>query len=89
MKSQKNDTEKTLAIVLFRLAEIEKKINSKSEVEGEYLTPKEVCKILKIGRSKFYSWVADGYITPFKPDPKGRKTYVHRTEISKMFPEKF
>lgn len=65
----------------------ERKVKIKAQPIGEYLTPKEVCVILKIGRSKFYSWVSDGYLNPIKPDPKGRKTYILRSEISAMFPK--
>ena len=67
--------------------EDERKVKIKAQPIGEYLTPKEVCEILKIGRSKFYSWVSDGYLNPIKPDPKGRKTYILRSEISAMFPK--
>jgi excisionase family DNA binding protein len=82
--------ENILKNILLRLAQIENQVNvKKSDLMGEYLTPKEVCEILRIGRTKFYSWVADGYLTPIKPDPKGRKTYIRKSEISLKFPREF
>jgi excisionase family DNA binding protein len=84
MPSQDNILEN----ILLRLAQVESRVNvKKSDLSGEYLTPKEVCEILRIGRTKFYSWVADGYLHPMKPDPKGRKSYILKSEISAMFPK--
>ena len=91
MENDKNNrveiSDEVLRSIFSRLSQVESKVNIKSQPIGEYLTPKEVCEILKIGRSKFYSWVSDGYLNPIKPDPKGRKTYILRSEISAMFPK--
>jgi excisionase family DNA binding protein len=79
-----------LGIILSRLDKIEKQFAVRTSAPvGEYLTPKEVCETLKISKNKFYSWVEQGYLHPIKPDPKGRKVYVHRAEIVGMFPKEF
>ena len=79
-----------LGIILSRLDKMEKHFATRASAPiGEYLTPKEVCETLKISKNKFYSWVEQGYLHPIKPDPKGRKVYVHRAEIVAMFPKEF
>ena len=79
-----------LGIIMSRLDKIETTIKSRSTAPvGEYLTPKECCEVLKISKNKFYSWVEQGYLNPIKPDPNGRKTYIMRSEIAKMFPSDF
>jgi excisionase family DNA binding protein len=76
--------------VLASLAEIKKQLpNTASIPVGEYLTPTEVCAILKVSKGKFYQLVADGVLTTIKPDPKGRKTYVLRSQVENLFPKDF
>ena len=55
----------------------------------EYFTPNEVCKKIKISRGKFYQLVRDGFLTPFKLNPKGRKTLVSRSQLQNLFPKEF
>lgn len=62
--------------VLANLAEINKRLKFKSPPQGDYLTPNEVCEIIKISKGKFYQLVKDGILNTIKPDPKGRKTLV-------------
>lgn len=76
--------------VLASLAEINKQLKSRTSMPtGEYLTPNEVCEIVKISKGKFYQFVKDGIIRTIKPDPNGRKTYVLRSEIESLFPKDF
>ena len=76
--------------VLKNLLEINKKLNSKNAVQdGDYLTPTEVCDIIKISKGKFYQLVKDGYLTTIKLDPKGRKTLVLRSQVENLFPKNF
>lgn len=79
-----------LGIILSRLDKIESKLKVRTTAPvGDYLTPRECCEVLKISKNKFYSWVSQGFLTPIKPDPTGRKIYVMRAEIAKMFPADF
>jgi excisionase family DNA binding protein len=78
--------------VLASLARIERQLpNANANIipTGEYLTPVEVCSILKISKGKFYQLVSDEVLTTIKPDPKGRKTYVLRSQVENLFPKDF
>ena len=76
--------------VLSNLAEINKYLKLINPTpQGDYLTPNEVCAILKVSKGKFYQFVTDGVLTTIKPDPKGRKTYVLRTQVENLFPKDF
>ena len=76
--------------VLSSLAEIKRQLPRKSVIPtGDYLTPNEVCSILKISKGKFYQLVSDKVLTTIKPDPKGRKTYVMRSQVENLFPKDF
>ena len=76
--------------VLASLAEIKRQLPNTSAIPiGDYLTPTEVCFILKISKGKFYQFVNDGVLTTIKPDPKGRKTYVLRSQVEDLFPKDF
>ena len=76
--------------VLASLAEIKRHLpNTTAIPTGDYLTPTEVCSILKISKGKFYQFVNDGVLTTIKPDPKGRKTYVLRSQVENLFPKDF
>lgn len=76
--------------VLASLAEIKRQLPNISTIPtGNYLTPIEVCSILKISKGKFYQLVSDGVLTTIKPDPKGRKTYVLRSQVENLFPKDF
>ena len=76
--------------VLASLAEIKNRLPKTTAIPtGEYLTPLEVCIILKISKGKFYQFVDDGVLNTIKPDPKGRKTYVLRSQVENLFPKDF
>jgi len=50
--------------------------------ENELLTPQEVMKILKIGRSTFDRYIADGTLIPVKVNQKKyTKRYIKRSDI--------
>lgn len=76
--------------VLASLAEIKRRLSIYTATPtGDYLTPTEVCSILKISKGKFYQFVDDGVLNTIKPDPKGRKTYVLRSQVENLFPKDF
>ena len=76
--------------VLASLADIKRQLPQATAIPtGDYLTPMEVCHILKVSKGKFYQMVADGIFTTIKPDPKGRKTYVLRSQVENLFPKDF
>jgi excisionase family DNA binding protein len=76
--------------VLASLAEIKRQLPKSTAIPtGDYLTPTEVCSILKISKGKFYQFINDGVLTTIKPDPKGRKTYVLRSQVENLFPKDF
>ena len=76
--------------VFATLVKIERRLPSTTDIPtGDYLTPVEVCSILKISKGKFYQLVADEVLTTIKPDPKGRKTYVLRSQVENLFPKDF
>ena len=53
--------------------------------EKELLTPKEVCEMLKIGRTTFQRYVANGELEPIKVSRKKySKIYVRRSDIENM-----
>jgi excisionase family DNA binding protein len=76
--------------VLKNLLEINRKLKFKNSTpQSDYLTPTEVCDIIKISKGKFYQMVRDGVLTTIKPDPKGRKTLVLRSQVESLFPKDF
>ena len=63
-------------------------LNTKAQTKtDEYLTPLEVCNILKISRNKFESMKQNGFLKTYKPDPDGRKVYCLLSEIQQLFPK--
>lgn len=93
MKNEVSDFQPNSAFeryVLANLAEINKKLKFKNRIsQGDYLTPNEVCEVIKISRGKFYQLVKDGFLTTIKLDPKGRKTLVLRSQVENLFPKNF
>ena len=76
--------------VLANLEKINRRLKFEHSMpQGDYLTPNEVCQIIKISKGKFYQWVRDGILSTIKPDPKGRKTYVLRSQVENLFPKDF
>ena len=53
--------------------------------EKELLTPNEVCEMLKIGRTTFQRYVANGVLEPVKVNrQKYTKTYIRRSDIETL-----
>lgn len=90
MKPNSSNQAEINAFLMAQIAVIQKQIRGKTEQPtGEYLLPSEVCDILKIGKNKFYSLVHQGFLKTIKPDPKGRKTYVLRSQVESLFAKDF
>ena len=67
-----------------------KKLAMEREVEAEkksveYLTPDEVCKLLKTTRSSLTRWQKSGYLVPSKA---GGKCFYSRARINALLNEK-
>lgn len=74
-----NETKKMISTLCDRVAKLTNK------EESELLTPKEVCEMLKIGRTTFQRYVANGILTPVKVNGKKySKTYARRSEIEHL-----
>jgi hypothetical protein len=58
-------------------------------ITKDLLTPKEAWEALKIGRTRFYTLVNQGYISLVKFEYSGRKTFVRRSQLSQLFPKDF
>ena len=90
MKPNSSNQAEINAFLMAQIAVIQKQIRGKTEQPtGEYLLPSEVCDILKIGKNKFHSLVNQGFLTKIKPDPKGRKVYVLRSQVESLFSKDF
>ncbi|MFA6590478.1 MAG: helix-turn-helix domain-containing protein [Bacteroidales bacterium] len=58
------------------------------EKGNELLTPKEVCEMLKIGRTTYQRYIVNGTLTPIRINKeKYSKVYVKRAEIEAMINE--
>jgi len=56
--------------------------------EKELLTPKEVCEMLKIGRTTYQRYILNGTLEPVKVNrTKYSKVYVKRSEIETLIRE--
>jgi excisionase family DNA binding protein len=56
--------------------------------EKELLTPKEVCEMLKIGRTTYQRYIASGTLEPVKVNRKKySKVYVRRSDIESLIKE--
>lgn len=56
--------------------------------EKELLTPKEVCEMLKIGRTTYQRYIANGTLEPVKVNRKKySKVYVRRSDIEALIKE--
>lgn len=77
-----NETKALLKTISEKLARIT------DQEEKELLTPKEVCERLKIGRSTFQRYIANGELEPIKVSRKKySKIYVRRAEIEQKLNE--
>lgn len=53
--------------------------------EKELLTPKEVCEMLKIGRTTFQRYLANGDLEPVRINKKKySRIYIRRTDITRL-----
>ncbi len=65
------------------LCEAVTKLTAKEE--KELLTPKEVCEMLKIGRTTYQRYITNGTLEPVKVNrTKYSKVYVKRSEIEAL-----
>ena len=56
--------------------------------EKELLTPKEVCEMLKIGRTTYQRYITSGTLEPVKVNQKKySKVYVRRSDIESLIRE--
>lgn len=56
--------------------------------EKELLTPKEVCEILKIGRTTYQRYITNGTLEPVRVNrAKYSKVYVRRADLEKLINE--
>ncbi|WP_455639337.1 helix-turn-helix domain-containing protein [Parabacteroides sp.] len=53
----------------------------------ELLTPKEVCKILKIGRSTYQRYVDAGVLEQIQIGKNNSRAYVKRLELERLIDE--
>ncbi len=58
---------------------------TKTARPDEWLKPKDVQRLFKIGHSKFYQFVRDGAFPVSKPDPKGRAVFIRRSDVEHFF----
>jgi len=65
------------------LYELVSKLTDKEK--KELLTPKEVCEMLKIGRTTYQRYVGNGTLEPVKVNRKKySKIYVRRSDIENL-----
>ena len=73
--------------LLLEIKEEVRILHSKMATE-ELLTPTEVCKMLKIGRSTYTRYVADGVFEQVRLKSKNNsRVYIKRSEIDKLIEE--
>ena len=72
-----------------KINDLTKAVQSLTNREGnELLTPKEVCEMLKIGRTTYQRYILNGTLTPIRFNKeKYSKVYVRRAEIEEMINE--
>lgn len=58
-------------------------------ITGDLVTPKQAWELLKIGKTRFYTLVEQGYITLIRFDYSGRKTFVSLSQLTELFPKDF
>lgn len=56
-------------------------------ITGDLVTPKQAWELIKIGKTRFYTLVEQGYITLLRFDYSGRKTFVRRSQLAQLFPK--
>lgn len=71
------------------LADIQEKVTKLlKEKEKELLTPGEVCKMLKIGRSTYQRYIHTNVFEQIQPKKgSNNKVYVKRSEIERLIDE--
>lgn len=69
------------------LLDIRNKVSALADAtQKELLTPSEVCRELKIGRTTYQRYVAGGVILQIRP-ATGGKVYVERSELTRLIAE--
>ena len=58
-------------------------------ITKDLLTPREAWEALRIGRTRFYTLVNQGFVNLVRFEYSGRKTFVQRSELSLLFPKDF
>ena len=84
-----NITQCMLAIPIEEWYELKKQVaelRENADKTSEYLTPKEVCELLKIGRATFERHKASGLIRVYSMKEAKRK-YCKRNEILQLLEE--
>jgi len=61
--------------------------NSKIISTDEWLKPKDVQRLFKIGHNKYYQFVKDGAFPVSKPDPNGRAVFIRKGDVDRFFEE--
>jgi hypothetical protein len=65
------------------IKQIAESVKTLAEKQSEYLTPKEVCEMLKIGRNTYERFWRNGIITPCNIAGTKRR-YVRRVEVQRL-----
>jgi len=65
------------------IKQIAESVKTFAEKQSEYLTPKEVCEMLKIGRNTYERFWRNGILNPCKIAGTKRR-YVRRVEVQKL-----
>ena len=65
------------------IKQIAESVKTFAEKQSEYLTPKEVCEMLKIGRNTYERFWRNGILTPCNIAGTKRR-YVRRVEVQKL-----
>jgi hypothetical protein len=63
--------------------------SSLENITDDLITPKQAWESIKIGKTRFYTLVGQGYINLLRFDYSGRKTFVRRSELALLFPKDF
>jgi excisionase family DNA binding protein len=88
MKKSKHIYEDKIDRILSTVLRLEEGMNVLlEERKKEMLSVKEVCDMLKISRSKYKRYVADGTINQIQPGGRNTKVSVSRREIEDLINE--
>lgn len=82
---QFNEIKSLLLDIQEEMSKIYQRIDEKKE--KEMLTPNEVCRILKIGRSTYQRYVEAGIIHQIHIGSNNNRVYVKRSEFERLIDE--